>query len=58
MTSSCVRSFIIVAFGFAVAPTMSAAQEVCHARHPTRDFRKCVSSVLPPQGKNTYGPSA
>jgi hypothetical protein len=57
MTSSCVRSFMIVAFGFTVAPTMSAAQEVCHS-HGTQlgDFRMCVSSVLPPQGKNTYGP--
>lgn len=57
MTSSCVRSFMFVAFGFAVAPTTSAAQDVCH-NFGTQlgDFRMCVSSVLPPQGKNTYGP--
>jgi hypothetical protein len=57
MTLSRVRSFMFVVLGVAVAPTMSAAQEVCHS-YGTQlgDFRKCVSSVLPPQGKNTYGP--
>lgn len=55
--SLCVRSFSIAAICLAAAPTMSAAQEVCHS-YGTQlgDFRKCVSSVLPPQGKNTYGP--
>jgi hypothetical protein len=57
MASSRVRSFMIVVLGFAVAPTPSAAQEACHG-YGTQlgDFRICVSSVLPPQGKNTYGP--
>lgn len=54
---SCVRFFRIAAFGLVVAPTASAAQEVCHG-YGTQygDFRICASSVLPPQGKNTYGP--
>ena len=54
---SCVRSFSIAALCLAVAPTMSAAQEVCHSYGTQRgDFRVCVSSVLPPQGKSSYGP--
>ncbi|MBX9777125.1 MAG: hypothetical protein K2Y71_22325 [Xanthobacteraceae bacterium] len=52
-----IRSFMIVACCFLIAPTISSAQEACHS-YGTQlgEFRMCVSSVLPPQGKSTYGP--
>src|SRR5262245_32037935 len=57
MTLACVRSFSVAIICLVTAPTMSTAQEACHS-YGTQlgDFRLCVSSVLPPQGKNSYGP--
>ena len=58
MTSSCIRSLHDYRIRFSRSrATPAAAQEVCHS-YGTQlgDFRICVSSVLPPQGKNTYGP--
>ena len=57
MPSSGIRFLMFVTLGLTAASTTSAAQEVCHG-YGTQlgDFRICVSSVLPPQGKNNYGP--
>jgi hypothetical protein len=57
MTSGRCLAVMVLAIGFAGPPAASAAQETCH-KYGTKfgDYRKCVSSVLPPQGDKTYGP--
>ena len=57
MPLSRLRSFMIVTFALAAACSAAAAPEVCHS-YGTQlgDFSLCVSSVLSPQGKNSYGP--
>ena len=56
MTSARCVTMMALAIGVA-SPSASSAQEVCHS-YGTEfgDFRKCVSSVLPPQGGKNYGP--
>lgn len=40
-------------------PAGASAAEVCHSQSTQYgDTRTCVTSVLAPQGKNTYGPNA
>ncbi len=57
MAVSHFRAVMLVVLGSATTPMQALAQEACHS-YGTQygDFRICVSSVLPPQGKNTYGP--
>ena len=57
MMLSCARVFAIVGFSFVVSPALSAVQVICHS-YGTQfgEFLMCVSSVLAPQGKNSYGP--
>jgi len=56
MTSGPCLMATALAVGLA-GTTALAAQEVCHS-YGTEfgDFKKCASSVLPPQGSKDYGP--
>ena len=52
-----ILSFALGLAALAAVPAGSTAGEICH-RHSGQyaETRTCVSSVLPPQGRNSYGP--
>lgn len=57
MRASFILAFVFGSMGFVPQPAASAAAETCHNfGGQYADTRTCVSSVLPPQGRYSYGP--
>lgn len=57
MRSNFILAFVFGSMGFVLQPAASAAAETCHNfGGQYADTRFCVTSVLPPQGRNSYGP--